>query len=564
MALRNHTGLGLSLLAVGLTALAACSSSSSSGSTPATVASAGSGGSAGAAGKGGGTGIVGSGGAGGKVLQLGSASDPATCDDAMANHSYVGCDFWPTVTFNPVWSLFDFAVVVANVGAQPADISVTGGLGSTTVTVPPLSLAKVYLPWVPDLKGKDADPCGSSSDQLASVVSKKGAYHLTSTRPVIVYQFNALEFRGAGGPQGKDWGSCPGLSVCSTSKSKNGCYSFTNDAALLLPSTAMTGNYAVTSLPGGNSQGFFAVTATQDATTVTMKLGAAAKILAGGTLTAGNPGALVKLTLDAGDVAEIVGNDTSDLGGTLVQADHPVQVISGSGCAAIPPKTMDGTQTTCDHIEETVLPVETLGKHYFVTSPTGALGKPVPHAVRLYGGVTDVQLTYPAGMPAGAPATLAAGKAVDLGVLSQDFEIVGDNAFSVGLFQLSAQLADPNDIIARADPSQSQAVTVDQYRTGYVFLAPDDYDVSFVDVIMPMKADVQLDGVALPVAPQPIGSSGYGVARVRLGIGEGGAHSLAASQPVGIQVMGYGAYTGYQFPGGLNLQAISPPLPILQ
>jgi phosphoglycerate dehydrogenase-like enzyme len=57
----------------------------------------------------------------------------------------------------------------------------------------------------------------------------------------------------------------------------------------------------------------------------------------------------------------------------------------------------------------------------------------------------------------------------------------------------------------------------------------------------------------------PIGTTGYGVTRILLGAGEVGAHLLTATKPIGIQVMGYGEFTSYQYPGGLNLQAIAPP-----
>ena len=42
------------------------------------------------------------------------AGDPSTCAEAAQAHTYVGCDYWPTVVANQVWSIFDFAVVVAN------------------------------------------------------------------------------------------------------------------------------------------------------------------------------------------------------------------------------------------------------------------------------------------------------------------------------------------------------------------------------------------------------------------------------------------------------------------
>src|SRR5437868_6302210 len=38
---------------------------------------------------------------------------PTDCTQAMTKRTYIGCDFWPTVTYNPVFSEFDFAVVIA-------------------------------------------------------------------------------------------------------------------------------------------------------------------------------------------------------------------------------------------------------------------------------------------------------------------------------------------------------------------------------------------------------------------------------------------------------------------
>ncbi|MGE0327027.1 MAG: hypothetical protein AB7S68_32190, partial [Polyangiaceae bacterium] len=92
----------------------------------------------------------------------------------------------------------------------------------------------------------------------------------------------------------------------------------------------------------------------------------------------------------------------------------------------------------------------------------------------------------------------------------------------------------------------------------YVVLAPSNYDLSYADIVMPMDAQLELDGAALTLAPSAIGS-GYGVVRVGLGPGQQGAHILTASAPVGLQVIGYGRYTSYQYPGGMNLKAIAPP-----
>jgi len=76
-----------------------------------------------------------------------------------------------------------------------------------------------------------------------------------------------------------------------------------------------------------------------------------------------------------------------------------------------------------------------------------------------------------------------------------------------------------------------------------------------------MSATITLDGTPFSGAPKAIGSSAFGIARIKLGPGKDGAHVMTSTAPVGIQVMGYGSYTSYQYPGGLNLDAIAPPPP---
>jgi hypothetical protein len=100
---------------------------------------------------------------------------------------------------------------------------------------------------------------------------------------------------------------------------------------------------------------------------------------------------------------------------------------------------------------------------------------------------------------------------------------------------------------------------VEQYRTRYIFLAPYDYDVNYVHVIHPASAQLTLDGAPAPGgAATPIGS-GYSISRIQLGPGNNGAHDLSATEPVGIQVGGYGSYTSYYYPGGSDLFQIAPP-----
>lgn len=487
--------------------------------------------------------------------------DPDNCQQAAAGHTYVGCDFWPTVTDNMVRPDFDFAVVVANTGAADVTVDVSrGATHVTTVTVPANGLTPIYLPWVAELKAvMPNNGCGTNV-KTTTVRAVGGAYHLVSTAPVAVYQFNAIEYAGKGGPAGKSWATCSTNNCFGTLK----CFSYTNDASLLLPTSALTGTYRVAGTdswndgdPGSTDPSFtfppyFAVTGTQDRTTVTVKLSATGSIVGGGGVATTGPGGTVTFTLGAGDVVEVVGAQTkgSDFSGSLVTASAPVQVISGIACTNMPHDTK-----ACDHLEQSQMPAETLGKHYFVTRPTSTTGTGPGNAIfKLYGNVDGTKLTYPGGAPAGAPSTIGAGEVVDLGQVDSDFEIVGDHELTVGLFMLGGG---PITALGMGDPSMSFAVAVEQYRLKYVFLAPADYDLSFADVVQPMDAKLTLDGVAVTTVPKPI-SSGFGVARVKLGPGKNGAHVLTASAPVGIQVMGYGSYTSYQYPGGLNLGHIAP------
>jgi hypothetical protein len=545
-----------------------------------------------------------------------TTGDPKTCAEATQSHSYIGCDYWPTVTTNIVWSLFDFAVVVANAGTDTANITVTGpGAFSQMATAAPGGLATIYLPWVTNLKGPDANECGGwafpgtmdgASGPLAnSVLEKGGAYHLVSSVPVTVYQFNALEYQGQGGPSGKDWSQCPGSTkLCSLPgqfPTLAGCFSFTNDASLLLPSTAMTGNVRVVSRPGINPtpipmagtypgvSAFAAITATANNTNVTVTVSGTGSILAsanGTDIAATNAGGVLKFTMNAGDVAELTSpqSDMSDLSGSLVQANNPIQVITGTACITLPEQA-----PACDHTEESNFPAETLGKDYIVAQPMGPEGNVVGHSVRIYGNVNGTNLTYSPSAPPNCPSTINAGQVVECGsplgnacpqadmfgnitytapcgngnIVTQDFEVTGDHEFAVSTFSQGASLIDKNSMTGaqQGDPDQSLATAVKQYRTKYVFLAPTDYMENYAVIVAPMGTTISIDGTPQSVTFTPVGSNGFGVMRVPLAAGNAGAHVLVASNPVGLQVMGYGSYTSYTYPGGSDLTLIAPPPP---
>ncbi len=454
--------------------------------------------------------------AGGPPSEL---DDP--CDPRTLGRSYIGCEYYPTVTGNSVDNQFDFAVVIANATLEPATVMIDGGALTTvtTVTVAPASMKVVPLPWHEDLK------LGTVDDPIfppPAVLAAKGAYHLRSTQPVTVYQFSPLQYRldGIG-------------------------YSQSNDASLLLPVNVWGKSYFAAAWPNMNDfPGLLAVTAAEDHTTVTIKT--KASTVAYGGAPAFPEGTPTQVVLDAGDVLEI-GTVAGDLTGSAITSDKPVQVISGHFCTEVPLGTF-----ACDHIEESIFPVETLSTRYLVTSPAvPSLPDGKGQYVRIVATAPNTSLVYDPPQP-GAGVTLALpGDFVEMRKLGGgDFMVSADEKVMVVQYGESQEAGGDT-----GDPDMLLSVPVDQYRVTYLFHAPTNYEVNYVNVTAPTDATITLDGVAVS-GFVPVGSSGYAVARVTLPNGVDGNHVISGTQAFGISVYGYGLYTSYWYPGGLQLEII--------
>jgi hypothetical protein len=104
-----------------------------------------------------------------ETCQNGHCTD--ACGQAQENQSYLGCDYWPTVTMNPeIPTSFSFAVAVANASSSgnPAAVTITGGGLATpvTATVQAGQLSTITLPWVEELR---------SPPNKASILKANGA-----------------------------------------------------------------------------------------------------------------------------------------------------------------------------------------------------------------------------------------------------------------------------------------------------------------------------------------------------------------------------------------------------
>jgi hypothetical protein len=424
--------------------------------------------------------------------------------------SYIGCDYYPTVTlqhdsYNSGTKIF--AAVIANTTAQDATVTITrGDMMVKQVVVEASSVEAVTLPWVPELT-KGLGP---------TKVVPQGAYRLRSNHPVTVYQYNLLYA------------------------------SASNDASLLLPVNAWTGDYLVASYghaANNDYPGFYAVVAREDGTTVTLSpSGTGGKVQAGDGVAADGTG---QVMLDAGDVLQVATDDGGDLTGTRVSADRPVQVLAGHKCTQVPA----GVEL-CDHLEEAMFPVEALAQEYIVVPPVQSPNAAKDHAqvVRIVASEPDTTLVYTPNQP--FPKVLAeAGDFVEIESTTARFQVAADKKILVAQYMVGQ-----GGGFGEQDPSMLLAVATEQFREDYLFHAPVSWTANYVDVVLKTGTTVSVDGVQLMAnAIQPIVGTEYSVAHVKLSNMGDGNHTLTASDPVGISVYGIQDFGSYWAVGGLDL-----------
>ena len=501
----------------------------------------------------------------------GQCVDP--CSQAAAEFSYIGCDYWPTVTANS--ELTDeahFAVAIANPNGQPAEVKITrpGLMPDVQRMVPAGDLITIQLPWVPELKQISA---GSS-------LVKGGAYKLSASLPVTVYQFNPLEFE---------------VNPCGMMMS---CPTYTNDASLLLPQNTLTGHYIAIARPSFMFQdksggpfpstdyrakypGFIAVVGTENTTTnVTLTFSAPTMAGTGGAIAAYKKGQQGTFKLQQQDVLQIFSavpdsctpNFTEkqdptdpfglsgtygycdlpnyDLTGTEVYADQKIAVFSGHNCTFVP-----YNRWACDHLEEQIFPLESWGKKY-VVAKTQRMPPTIPDLIRVVSGSDANTITF---SPASthAPVTLDRDQWMEFPAPA-DFVAEGTGAFAVAQFMVGEDYAGMSSGGNNpGDPAMALAVPIEQYRTNYIFLTPASYVMNFVNVTAPMGTDVTLDGQVIAAGQwKPIAGGEFVAARLSV---PAGTHSIKASAPFGIEVYGLAPYTSYMYPGGLDVKEINIP-----
>jgi hypothetical protein len=437
--------------------------------------------------------------------------DVGACDGACAlenlQFSYIGCDYYPTITlqhdsYNGGTKIF--AAVIANSAGKDAQITITrGAMMVDQFVVKAGDVKEVPLKWVNELT-KGVGP---------SKLTVDGAYRVRSNHPVTVYQYNLLYADAS------------------------------NDASLLLPVNAWTGEYVVASFPhapANNYPGFYAVVAREDNTVVTLAPSATGgKVQAGAGVAADGTG---KVVLNADDVLQVA-TSAGDLTGTRISADRPVQVIAGHKCSKVP-QNVD----QCDHLEEAMFPVEALAKEYIVVPPVQSPKDNLEQGqvVRVIASEANTAVTFTPDQ--GADTVLKnAGDFVELPTTIARFKVVADKKILVAQYMVGQ-----GGGFGAQDPSMLLAVATEQYRKDYLFQAPNSWTANYVDIILKSGTQVSVDGK--PVAGfVKIAGTEYSVAHVLLSKDGSGVHSLTAAERVGISVYGIQDFGSYWVVGGLDL-----------
>ncbi len=528
------------------------------------------------------------------------------CNDGEIAHTNIGCEYYGVDLDNIVESsgrsaaAQQYAIVVSN-----PDPVLTARVIVEQNNAPqgmPMQLSQVAMAVIPpldleifDLPNRWVD-CSSSpelNDGTGTCLTSR-AYRVTSTFPVVAYQFKPLD----------------NVNV------------FSNDASLLIPSNSVQGSYRVMGWPqqfvistdnninsGVNARAFVTIVGTQPNTHVTVN--SRADIVQGGPLTATQPaGTPFTVTLGKFDVLNLeTGSFLSDFTGSLITSDQPVSVFGGTECSDVPFwHSLSERQPACDHLEQQLFPAESAGRHYVCSrtpsrtqavynagGDVAVVNEPEWFRILNAGSVAvHVTTTLPSDVttPTSDPVEfdLNEGESYDIRAMA-DFDVSADGPVIVGQFQGSQNTTGIPLTLPGGDPSFIMVPPEEQWRTDYVVLTPNKYVFDFVQIVTRPEVRVFLDNTpvetyanctharadgCIETATHPCPAPTYITHRCQLsfpridntvnppvvadGIQNDGVHVIHSvtppnEPPQGVMciVSGFDRYVSYAYPGGTSL-----------
>jgi hypothetical protein len=525
----------------------------------------------------------------GEVCSAGQCKTP--CEAAADNPSNLGCDFWAAdldnESFNSSLGISNdaaaqqYSLVVANNNEFPVTVTITrnnGRVGEIIVEqvvvatqVSPRGTKRIDLPQreVDGAQGQNGTYVANSGS--GTFVSPH-AYHVVTTGPVVVYQFNPI------------------------------VQQFSNDASTLIPIQALGTDYIAMGFetanpcgidqlaqPGIPDRGSIAIIAPFDNTTVTVTASHPITASAGdsgfpiaqtprdGTLTF-TTGRYTVVNLETfqpnGSIFDCMAAQADgDFTGTYIKADRPIVVFTanergigfgGADNVEYPPDWTSEDDICCtEHLEEQLFPVTALGKEFAVArSPirsTDPSGWVEPDIIRVVGSVDGTVVTT--SLPAPYNSFVVNARQKVTFAAKTGFTLSATAAIQVGSYQVSQQFVKHGQT---GDPSMLTIPAAEQHRKDYVFLVPDTFERNFAVFAKPVDANIILDGLPLnsvefsACVTAPIGLVvGIPYEQVTCPLTEG-HHSAQADKPFGLSVYGRYNVGAYSFVGGSDVKLINP------
>lgn len=521
-----------------------------------------------------------------QVCYLGNCLD--ACKQAEEHRSYVGCEYWAVDLDNAVISsVFNaaaqqYAVVVSNPSTLPATVRVERNNAPqgwpliteevARVELPPRGLRVFNLP----AREVDGSPPGTYNTGTHTALTSN-AYRVVSNVPIVAYQFSPLD----------------NVQV------------FSNDASLLVPTSALDTEYLVMGWPQtiaatndprtnfhSHLRAFLTVVGIHPATDVTVELSTA--IVGGGSIPARAAGETVEVKLGPFDVLNLeTGDFAADFTGSRITSTKPVAVFSGSEASDVPMFADLADRYCCaDHLQHQLFPVTSAGTRFVVatmparTPAVAAAGGAVSIVdevdwIRILAieDNTQVATSLP---PPNDRFQLHSRQHVTIPSVC-DFTITASGPIFVGQFVGGQATTGIAADLPGGDPSFILVPPVQQWRSDYVFLTPDKYAFDFVVIISEVGNPVLLDYQALGAEcvttraqcrEYPDIHTNLQVHRCQLSfprilpglpppdnvdphIQNDGYHLVTGNSPFGLIVYGFDKHVSYGYAGGTDLKRIN-------
>jgi hypothetical protein len=471
-------------------------------------------------------------------------ADPVACPDGLTcvggkcmseclsdpkwANSYIGCEYW-TVDLDNYHDPFSgtppdeaiHGVIIGNPGTAKATITFTSFASDVAFNLLSTSVEPGAVQVVP-MPRMDVD---------GAVITDRSV-RINSNRPVVVYQFNPLDFQST----------------------------YSDDSSLLLPAEMLGNEYLILSYPTSpleampmmpvpSQHGYFTVVAVESGTTaVTIKTSATADSPEGEGIFL-KKGEINTFNLEQGEVLNIQADGSQlmkiqDLSGSHVIADKKIAVFTGHEEAVVQPP--GGDCCCAEHLEEQLFPLSTWDSTYICAKarPRGGSDQDL---WRIQAGHANITITTNPPIDGLDGKTLAQKGDWVEGYSHQSFEVFATGPIQVGQYLSSQGCTD--DYVG--DPAMIMAVSSTQYRPNYVFAVPKDYAEDYVTVIRPVGSPVYLDDVALADGQfSQVGSGEFEIGYFEVG---DGPHEIHGDASFGLYQYGFDGPASYGNPGGLNL-----------